>query len=367
MIMTIEQYIAQCFEMRKNIKTDLVNINAKYLEHDIRIMQDEVAIRMKFNLPVYFINSYNIDSYIVSLSANKDYCHIVDLAMFSYFHEFLASLELDMPNYAVFVYRELRRDICLSRYNEKEALYYDSKEIYANKHDIIDNGLPKKYTEIQLEEFKCMIKFYFLHEYGHYLIKNPVRESSCEFIDMIVELFIENIAKENNPKFPNKEIQQMMVNKLQNDWKSNYDLREEIYCDFQALLCLLELPGAYKEISADMILDSVMSFIYIQHIIWQAKHIDEPIEAIDQFAFRHNVIAFFAWLMEEDNFSELVCKLLQKNNRFFIPTKFHVTPTLWEKQQNFYTWFIPIYAADREKQIKDGKYVFPIFLQPQYD
>lgn len=365
MILTIEQYIAQCYEIRKKIKSDLVNINEKELEHDIKIMQDEVAGRMKFSLPVYFINSYNIDSCIISLSANKNYYHIIDIALFGYFHEFLAALELDMPNYAVFVYRELRRDICLSRYNEVEASCYEPKEIFVNKHDIIYNSLPKKYTEFQLEEFKCMIRFYFLHEYGHYLLKNPIRESSNEFMDLIVEMFIENIEEENNQQFPNKEIQKMAVDKLQNDWQSNYDLREEIYCDFQALLCLLELPGIYREISADMILDSVMSFIYIQHIIWQAKHIDEPIEAFNHFAFRQNVIAFFAWLMEEDEFSDLVCKSLKKSNRFFIPTNLRVTPMFWEKQQRFYAWFISILDADRKKEIKDGKYIFPIFIQPQ--
>lgn len=367
MILTIEQYAAQCFVMRKNTETDLINVNAKELVHDIRIMQDEVDNRMKFSLPVYYINSYNVDSCIISLNGNKDYYHIIDIAMFGYFHEFLSTLEFDMPNYAVFVYRRLRRDICLSRYNNEEALHYDPKEIFANKHDIIDNGLPKRYTETKEEEFKCMIRFYFLHEYCHYFIKNPIRESSNEIVDMLVETFFENIEGDNNPKFPNKEIQQMAVNKLRNDWRSNHDLREEIYCDFQAIMCLLELPGISRRISADMIFNSVMSFIYIQHIMWQAKHIDKRIEILNQFNFRQNIIVFFAWLMEEDEYSDLVCKFLQKNNRFFIPTKLRVTPTLWEKQQNFYAWFTDILVADRVKDIKDGKYVFPVFIQPEYD
>ena len=60
MKLTIEQYVTQCFALRKNKESDLVNINAEVLEHYIRIMQGEVAYRMKFDLPVYFINSYNI-------------------------------------------------------------------------------------------------------------------------------------------------------------------------------------------------------------------------------------------------------------------------------------------------------------------
>lgn len=365
MILTIEQYIAQCFVMRKKTESDLVNIHARDMEHDIRFMQDEVADRMRFSFPVYFINSYNIDSCIISL--NENYYHIIDVSLFSYFHEFLSSLELDMPNYAVYVYRKLRRDICLSRYNEEEAFCYDINKIFANEHDIIDNGLPKRYTETQLEEFKCMIRFYFLHEYSHYLFKNPIRDSSNEFVNIIVEIFLENIEKENNPKFPSKEIQKRVVNKFKNDWNSNYDLREEIYCDFQALFCLLELPGVYGEISVDMIFESVMSFIYIQHIIWQAKNIDEPIEISNQFAFRQNIIAFFAFLMEEDEYSELVCKLLQKSNRFFAPTKLRVTQMFWKKQEFFFEWFTAILVADRKKEIENGKYVFPIFLQPQYN
>ena len=177
-----------------------------------------------------------------------------------------------MPNYAVFVYRQLRHDICLSRYNNEEALRYDSKEIFVNEHEIIDNGWPIRYTETQQEEFKCMIEFYFLHEYSHYFFKNPIRNSTNEFMNMVVENFFENIGNKNNHKFPNKEIQQMVVNKLRDDW-GNHDLREEIYCDFQALLCLLELPGVDRRISVDMIFDSVMSFIYIQHMSFEYLYI----------------------------------------------------------------------------------------------
>lgn len=363
MMLTIEQYIEQCFVRRQDTGYDLVNAHTRDMEHDIKIMQNEVANRMKFNLPVYFINSYNIDSCIIPFSRDKNFYHIIDIAMFVYFHELLASLELDMPNYAVYIYRTLRRDILLSQNNEKEAICYEPKEIFVNKHEVIDNGLPKNYTESQLEEFKCMIRFYFLHEYSHYLFKNPIRNSSNEFVNIIVEMFLENIEKENNAKFPRKEIQEIVVNKLKNDWNSNYDLREEIYCDFQALLCLLELPGVYREINANMIFESIMSFVYIQHIIWQAKNIDEPIEISNQFAFRQNIIAFFAFLMEEEEYSDLVCKLLQKSNRFFVPTKLQVTPMLWKKQQNFFKWFTAIFAADRKKEIKNEKYVFPIFLQ----
>lgn len=49
MILTIEQYIAQCFVMRKKTESDLVNIYARDMEHYIRIMQDEVADRMRFS------------------------------------------------------------------------------------------------------------------------------------------------------------------------------------------------------------------------------------------------------------------------------------------------------------------------------
>lgn len=361
MKITIEQYIALCFEMRNSNKHDFFNINDIWkMEQTIRKVQAEVADRLQLDLPVRFINSYNVDSCIVELSGNKDYYHIIDLSMFCYFHGLLGTLELNFPNVAVFMYRELRRDICLSKHNEKETEYYAAKAIYVNEHERINAGLPVKFTESQMASFDCMLSFYFLHEYSHYFLKNPVRESSNEFVDSLFKSFIKDVA-DNDVPYLNKEIQQMAVNKLRNDWKSNYDLREEVYCDFQAILCLLELPGRYKYISADMIFDSAMSFLYIQHIIWQAKRIDEPIEFVNDFAFRQSMIAFFAYLMEEKDFSDLICQLLQRGNRFFVPTKFDVTPSLWTKQQRFYAWFTHIYAADRYKQIKDGKYVFPIF------
>ena len=88
---------------------------------------------------------------------------------------------------------------------------------------------------------------------------------------------------------------------------------------------------------------------------------------IYQLAFRQNVIGTFAWLMEDEGYSDVLCKLLQKSNRFFIPSKLQAKPLYWEKQQEFFNWFENILLADQEQIIKDGSYVFPAFAQPKYD
>lgn len=368
MKITIEQYIEQCFTMRCPSKVDLSYIHEKEVKHNIKVIHAEVSNRMKFSIPVYYINSYDVNSCIVSLDTNQ-WSHIIDIAMFWYFQQIFNSLYTDSPNYGVFTYRQLRHDICLSKSNDREASYYRPDKIFVNEHDIMDNMLPCKYTEKQIEEYMCMVRFYFLHEYSHYLMANPLREASNDLADAIVEIFFDNVSTNNNPIFCTelgKELQKAMVKAFYDEWHNSQDFREEVYCDLQALLCLLELPGAYKKITVEMILDAVMSFMYIQHVIWSAKHIDEPIKIGNQFAFRQNVIATLAWLMEDEKFSGLLCQLLHKGNRFFIPAELKIKPMLWQKQQNFYSYFIEMLLADKKKEIRNGKYIFPMFLQSEY-
>ena len=364
MKITIEQYIELCFTMRLPSKGDLIYTHEKEWEQNIKVIHAEVSDRMKFSIPIHYINSYDINSCIISLDTNQ-WFHIIDIAMFGYFQEIFNSLYFDSPNYCVFIYRRIRHDICLSKSNYREASYYYADKIFANEHDIMDNILPRKYSERQIEEYKCMMRFYFLHEYSHYLIANPLRDASSDLANLIVKTFLDNVAKDNNPFFSTefkKGIQKTMVKTFSDEWHKDPKFRQEVYCDLQAIFCLLELPGVYKEITVEMIFDAVMSFMYIQHVIWLAKHIDEPVQIGNQFCFRQNIIATLAWLMEEKEFADLLSHMLQKSNRFFIPSELKINPMLWQKQQNFYSYFVEIVLADRKKEIKNEKYIFPIFL-----
>lgn len=369
MIETIEQYVEHCFEMRKESGSDLINTFEADLKYNIKLIHAEVKRRIRFGIPIHFINAYNIDSCIVPLRTRNDYYHIIDISMFGYFQELLTALEFDLPNYAVFIYRKMRYDICLSKCDKGEALRYNPKVIYANSHDLENNTLSRNYSETQIEKYKCMVRFYFLHEYAHYLIANPIRKATNDFADIVVEIFFENLERnrsQDSSSELSKRIQRDMIEHYRHEWNNNLGFKEEIYCDFQAIICLLELPGINNKISVEMILDSVMSFMYLQHIIWLAKHIEEPIEVGNIFSFRQNIIGTFAWLMEED-FANRVSELLQHSNKFFVPTNLQVSPMRWEKQHDFYKWFIEIIMADRKKEIKNEQYVFPFFIQPKYE
>ena len=372
MEMTIEHYISQCFTIRDASNFGLINAQINDLERDLKTIHNEVSNRMKFSIPINFINSYDVSSCIVPFDNGNglDYYHIIDLAMFGYFHEFLKVLEQDVPNYAVFIYRLLRKDICFSKSDQYRASLYSPPIMYVNEHDIEVEKLSHEFSETMVEKYKCMIRFYFLHEYMHYLRANPIRESSNKAIDDIIEMFFDNLDDKNNSNFCSrfeKQFQQDLSEKFKSKWYNNPDFREEIYCDFQSVFCLLELPGATNgKVSVDIIFDAVLSYIYINHIVYIAKHLDESIEIGNQFSFRQNIIAFFAWLMENKKFSETICLVLKSNNRFFIPTKLQSKRILVEKYESFYSYFCKIFASDLKKEIKDEKYVFPFFIQPKY-
>jgi hypothetical protein len=373
MKLTAEQYIRLCYTIRKNDATDLINLEKEALKHRIKVIQKTVADRMDFDIPFSIINSYNIDSCIVPLNPNADYHHFIDIALFGYFHEFFSTMELDVPNLSVFYYRYLRRDICLSTNDEARAILYKPQAIYTNYHDVEHNGLLNKPTDIEQTKYKLMLQFYFLHEYMHYWIANPVREVVHNLSDIVVETLFEHLKNTDNSNFAelDRPFQKTMYNQYLHEWKNNSSFREEIYCDFQALLCLLELPGIYKregiKIEVETIFDSVVSFLYIHHIIWLAKNNDNIAKIGDQIAFRINCISTLAWLLENEEYADSLCKILQKGNRFFIPIDLKLKPLYWEKQQEFYAQFTQILMADKEQVINNGSYVFPVFAQPKYE
>ena len=359
MSLTIEQYVKQSYFLRSKANSDRNSLSRQNIE----MLHAEIADRMKFSIPLHFINSYNINSCIVPLSSNSDYYHIIDLAMFDYMSEFLNSIELDVPNYACFFYRNLRSDICRSNNDSARALLYDPPIMFINKHDADCNS----YSKLNMEKYQCMIRFYFLHEYMHYLIANPIKDSVYQIADDVVEeTLLPHLWNKDNSKFPKemKPLQYALYKKFHHTWYKDTNFREEVYCDFQAIQCLMEYG---QTINIETIFDSIMSFLYIQHIIWLAKHSWEPLELGNKFAFRQNILAAFALLLEDENYSEIISKLYQQSNRYYIPTKLQMKPLNWEKQGEFYNQFCQMLRADRSQTISNGSYVFPAFSQPKYE
>lgn len=370
--LTIDDYINQCFTIRSVSDFVFGNIQTDNLKKDIITIYHEVSNRMKFSIPINFINSYDVSSCIVSFDPDNghNFYHIIDLAMFGYFHKFLKVLEQDVPNYAVFAYRLLRKDVYISKSDIYTASLYSPPVMYVNEHDVEVESLSHVFSEEMVEKYKCMIRFYFLHEYMHYLYANPIRESSNKLIDIIIESFFKSLDDKSNSRFNSrfgKQLQKCFYENSKSKWYNDPDFREEIYCDFQSIFCLLELPGATNgKIGVDIMFDSVLSYVYINHVIYIAKHLDSSIETFNQFSFRQNILAYFAYLMEDKEFAQAICSVLKSNNRFFVQKELQCNRILFKKYENFYFYFCKIFESDLKKEIKDGKYVFPFFIQPKY-
>lgn len=365
--LTVEQYIKQNCKMREQSHAGIISDEIEWLKQYIEIIHNEICTRMEFRIPIRFVNSYDVNSYILPL--NNKYYHVIDMAMFEYFYELWSAMEDNSPNYAVFVYRYLKHDICISKQLDKMAMLYKPSTLYVDPYDIKYNLMPRYYTSKETDEFSCMLRFYFLHEYAHYLLENPIRNASNELVDTVVEELFRNLSLENNSHFKNnveKEMQKKLVNAFKWEWEQSSELKEEVYCDFQAILCLLELPGLYSNLNVELILNAAMSFMYIQHIIAMAKNIDDPIIFDNWFSFRHHVIAMFAYLLEDKEYSRMLCRLLQKYNRYFRPYDLQMRPMDWRKQQIFYMYCIPIFRADKEKKIEKSSYVFPCYIQTEF-
>lgn len=371
MKLTAEQYVTLSYTLRKDNASDLIYHEEETIKQHVEAIQKQVADRMKFHIPFSIINTYNVNSCIIPLDSSTDYHHFIDIALFGYFKEFLSAMELDLPNLSVFYYRNLRHDICLSKKDEVRALLYKPQSIYANQHDA-DYGLGRRTTELEQTKYQIMLEFYFLHEYMHYLVANPIRDAVNDLTDNVAETLLKHLNKMNNPNFAeaDRPFQRAMYNRYCNEWNNNSCFREEIYCDFQAVLCLLELPGAYRrdgcKIDVETIFDSVVSFLYIHHIIFLAKNNDNPITIGDDFAFRINCICMLAWLMEDKEYADMLCELMQRGNRYFIPVDLQLRRLCWKQQKDFYSQLTQVIIADKNQVIKDGSYVFPIFEQPKY-
>ena len=199
MNLTLEQYIKQNCEFREQSNIDLICNKEGWLKHDIVVIHDEVCSRMSFSIPLHFVNSYDVNSYILPL--NGRYYHIIDIATFGYFYEFWSAMQINAPNYIVYVYRLLKRDLCLSKKNDTEAMLYKPKKIYLNCHEMKDNFGPRYPSSLEREEFKCMVRFYFLHEYAHYLFANPIRKASNALVDSVIEQLFKNLSSKKHFKY----------------------------------------------------------------------------------------------------------------------------------------------------------------------
>lgn len=150
------------------------------------------------------------------------------------------------------------------------------------------------------------------------MLRNPVRESTNALTEIIVDSYLSNGLNHAGDTLFDK-MSSIFAMQFKRNWEGSEDFREEVTCDFQALLCLLELPGFTGGlVTTQDIFYAVENALYVQNIIYVAKHIDEPITLADDFALRRTIIAHFAFMLEDGEFAELLNAALSKFNRFYV-------------------------------------------------
>lgn len=338
MKLTIDQYIHTIFKLRSDVTEDR--------KRNIEIIHSIMKDRVTFEFPLYHIDSYNINSCIIPLS--NCYYHIIDHSMFEYFEWFLYCQEYNQLNLAASIYKSLRRDICISNGNMAKAIKYEeSRFTYLTNYDLEKEKLYNR--DDFTKKYKIMVIFYFFHEYCHYLIENPMRENnSFDLLDKIVEQAL--ALKRTQRSVFQQIIDWRVLKNYKREYQKNLNFREELMCDFQALLCVLELADEY---SVKDIIESVISFLYIHYYIWLAKARDESLSLIirNSFRFRISILFYIAYLLEDKTFSEMMCELLNSSNKYNDIKNLQCDIIPAQKYFDFHESYVSIMLADYNKDI----------------
>lgn len=361
MKLTIDDYIKISYKLRDDLDS---GINKAFdwalTEYNLRVVENQVADRNQFHIPTKYIKSYDINSKIVPLNNDEELYHIIDLSMFEYFGKFLECMSYDMPNYAVFFYRWLRHDLCVSAGEMERARKYEPQNIPLNMHEMQFMS-DRVMTKQEMNEYSLMVMFYFLHEYVHYLTAKPIRTAGTYVVEIIADTFLQQKSSGSKDALT-EYIGQVFRQEYRRKWEQSTELREEVNCDIQALLCLFELPGlTNNEFSTEIILNAAYSFLTIQHIVYTAKHIDEELTIGNDFTFRQNIIATFAWLLEDEDYAKMIGEMMKKSNRFFVEGQLKTPPIFFKKQSKFWNLFANIFTADIQQQHNED-YLFPLFV-----
>lgn len=343
MELTIEQYIQQIYKTKSSVD--------EIKKRNIDIIHSQVSGRMTFTIPLYHVDAFNVNSCIVPLNQEQQYYHIVDHSTFKYFEEFLSAFEYKQPNLASAIYNQLRYDICMSINDEDSAKTYKEVPIYFTEYDLHVESLRINESIDYTDKFAFMARFYFLHEYMHFLVAKPIRKDiNADFTNTLIDIFTNNMieAALSDSESKGKEsviLLIQMVKKYQHEYYNNQNFKEEITCDIQAILCLLELADEY---GVNTIFESIITFVYTQYFVWLSKRKNEDIELGNIFHFRLNVLFQFAYMLEDKDFSDAICSILNKNNRYLHIENLKCLPIDLDKYNIFYNSFIKILLFDRE-------------------
>ena len=352
---TINDYITASFLKRKEVDNDKKQI--------VDQIHNQISSRLTFSLPLIQIDSYNVQSCIVRLDsdANKtpNYYNIFDHSMLDFCEWFLLALEYNQPNLVLSTYRELKRYICIANSDAKGAEYYQLTKIFYTDYEFerenssMDNG-------IQLsEKYEMMLRFHFLHEYTHYLIKNPVRNSKTAvgMLDIIVNALFKDMEQKrfDNPLFSKEQndilsdLKPKLLKYYREEYQKNISFKEELICDFQSVLCLLELSNDF---SPRMIIEAAIMYLYVQYAIWIVKESENTPHIGQILHFRINALFELAEFLNDEEIALALANSINRSNRFASIHTTYCACIDYKKYHQFYNALSFIVLSDREGKKK---------------
>ena len=350
---TIHDYIRAAFMTRREVEEIKQGI--------VTEIHNQVTNRITFSFPLIQIDTYNVQSYIVQLDANDKTCYynILDHSMLDFCEWFLLALEYNQPNLVVAAYKELKRYICIANSDLRGAEYYQLTKIFYTEYDLerendlMDDGISL------CEKYEMMLRFHFLHEYGHYLVKEPVRDysSAVGILDIIAESLLKDMETKrlNNPYFSDEQngiLNNLKIKQLKyykNEYKNNPNFKEEVLCDFQAVLCLLELSNY---VSPQIIIESAIMYLYVQYAIWLAKESESDPHIGEIMHFRINMLFKLADFLNDEEIALALANKINKSNGFVSIKTTYCESIDYSKYHHFYTTLSTTILADKENKNK---------------
>lgn len=355
MNLTINDYITMSFLERKEVDNGKKQI--------VNQIHSEISSRLKLSLPLIQIDSYNVQSYIVKLDSgvNKEpqYYNIFDHSMLDFCEWFLLALEYNQPNLVLSTFRELKRYVCIANSDEIGAEYYQLTKIFYTDYELeredgsMDSGIKLS------EKYEMMLRFHFFHEYTHYLNNNPAQnsETAVGVLDIIVNSLLKEMEHKRiyNPLFSKEQndslsdLKPKLLNYYREEYQKNNSFKEELICDFQSVLFLLELSNHF---SPRMIIEAAVMYLYVQYAIWIVKESENSPHVGHILHFRINALFELAKFLNDEEIAVALAKSINRSNQFVHIHTTYCACIDYKKYHRFYNALSLTVLSDRENRKK---------------
>lgn len=339
MSMTIHDYISYSFKCRGEVKPE----TRMYIEE----IHNQVIERMTFGFPLVHFDSYNIQSAIVSLptSSGEEYYNLVDHSMVKYICELLCCLEMNHRTLMQLLFISIKKSIATANGDEVAASNNYLRSIFLTERDLDIDEFWQSYMyndEIQ-EKLRMMFRFHFLHEYAHFLTEKPLRAVNGE-------IFMNTVATAHFDKLMNRSrnvLYKAYTAYHKKKYMNDKSLREEINCDLQAALCLLELSDT---VPVQLIMDAVISYLLMQYAIVVAKNPNELKRPSFGSTLRIGMMVTLAEMLGDKETSAVIAKMLNQGNRYLNLSDLFCEKLSIQKYQNFLEAIRIIVADDLQNR-----------------